>query len=215
MKKIFLVLAFLTCTLSSVAQSPKTLTPFPREVRAIEGEIGFGIRFGAPKLGFDETIGFTCQIEMRYNLPRLPLDFGIQASMGTLNRFRSPIDPSLPSWLRDDDVWIKSWNVLVVSDYTWRRTKRVSFFAGLGLGYAHFDATAPISEYVSEDPYYYALSAGDPKNGICVMPRIGIEFFHHLRLTLDYKFQERANRHFNISIGGVFGGGKKKYKTQD
>lgn len=41
------------------------------------------------------------------------------------------------------------------------------------------------------------------------MPRIGVELLHHLRVTLDYKFQEKANRHIGLTLGVVFGGGRR------
>ena len=40
--------------------------------------------------------------------------------------------------------------------------------------------------------------------------RIGAEFIHHIRLTVDYKLINKKSSFFGVTIGGVIGGGKKK-----
>lgn len=48
---------------------------------------------------------------------------------------------------------------------------------------------------------------------LCLMPRIGGEFFHHLRLTADYKWISRLPDNYgywSCTMGIVLGGGHKK-----
>lgn len=58
-------------------------------------------------------------------------------------------------------------------------------------------------------PNWGGFSTGNKTASFCFMPRVGVELFHHLRITLDYKLQEKANRHVGISLGVVFGGGRR------
>ena len=170
------------------------------EVRRIEGEIGVGLVFATGKLQFDRNnTGATCHAELRYNLQRQPIDVGVQVSGTTFHR-------------ESDMAGLKnfhSWNLLAVADYNYRRGRRVSLFGGLGVGYASIESSAPIM-FDNTQPNWGGFSDGGQRGSFCVMPRIGVEFFNHLRLTLDYKWQEKANRHFSLTLGGVFGGGRKK-----
>ena len=88
--------------------------------------------------------------------------------------------------------------------YNFRRSKNILFFAGMGLGLASHENAAPII-LIGDNSY----DIGGSSSSFCLMPRFGIELFHHLRVTFNYKLEEKANRHFNISVGVVFGGGRK------
>ena len=170
------------------------------EVRRIEGEIGLGLVFATGKLQFDRVnTGATGHIELRYNLRRQPIDVGVQVSGAIFHR-----ESDMAGRLK-----FRGWNLLAVSDYNYRRGRRVSLFGGLGLGYASIINSAPIT-FDNTQPHWGRISTGDKTGSFCVMPRIGVEFFNHLRLTLDYKWQEKANCHFSLTLGGVFGGGRKK-----
>ena len=49
------------------------------------------------------------------------------------------------------------------------------------------------------------------RGSFSLMPRAGVEFINHLRLTLNYKYNQRGMYHYlGLSIGGVFGGGRKR-----
>ena len=67
-------------------------------------------------------------------------------------------------------------------------------FVGLGLGVAWSDINADGSRKGTH---------------FAVMPRVGVELSHHLRITLAYKIFERANNHLTLSLGYVFGGGRR------
>ena len=168
-----------------------------RKVGRIEGEIGGGFSFGADKLNFDKNkLGATFYAEARYNMQRVPLDIGVQAG-GTIFHRES---------VNAGQLKFRTWNVMAVSDYNFRRCKKISLFAGIGLGYASLDHSAPIT-FDDSQSNWGGFSTGTRTGSLCFMPRIGVELFHHLRVTLDYKLQEKANRHFGLSLGVVFGGG--------
>lgn len=166
----------------------------------IEGEIGVGAVFGADKLNFDKNrLGATFYAEGRYNMQRLPLDIGIQVSGAIFHRESN----------NAGELRFNTWNVMAVSDYNFRPCKKVSFFAGIGLGYAALVNSAPIG-FDNSGSNWGSFSTGSKTGSFCMMPRVGVEFFHHLRITFDYKLQEKANRHFGLTLGVVFGGGVKK-----
>lgn len=191
--------------LSGVIHATQKKDKKDKDASCFEGEIGVGVVFGAHKnpLFQRNQPGFTLYAEGRYNFPKEPIDIGLQASWDSFFRESNWGD-------EQESLFFESWHLMAVSDYYLRHDKKVSFFAGLGLGYARLRVIDPRLYSFPNPAYNYYEAGGSSQGGICIMPRIGIEFFHHLRLTLDYKIQERDNRHFNIGIGGVFGGGKKK-----
>ena len=197
MKKLIFAFALL-CFMQGIAQTSQS-TVADRKVGCIEGEIGGGFAFGADKLNFDKNkLGATFYAEVRYNIQRVPLDVGVQVG-GTIFHRES---------VNAGQLKFKTWNVMAVTDYNFRRYKKISFFAGIGLGYASLDNSAPIT-FDDSQPNWGGFSTGTKTGSFCFMPRIGVELFHHLRVTFNYKLEEKANRHFNISVGVVFGGGRK------
>lgn len=190
MKQILLI-CFLMLGFMANAQ----IAELEKGVRSIEVEVGGGAILGAGKLNFDKAkpggMGFG---EIRYNFRRQPIDVGVQVSGNVFNR----------SSRETGNLGFTSVNCLVVSDYNFRRTKNISLFTGLGLGLAWHENSAPIT-YIGETGYII----GGANKSFCFMPRVGAEFFHRLRITLNYKLEEKANRHFNISAGIVFGGGRR------
>lgn len=202
MKKLIFVFALL-CFMqgnAQISQSPVV----GRKVGCIEGEIGGGFSFGADKLNFDKNkLGATFYAEARYNMQRVPLDVGVQVG-GTIFHRES---------VNAGQLKFKTWNVTAVTDYNFRRYKKISFFAGIGLGYASLDNSAPIT-FDDSQPNWGGFSTGTKTGSLCFMPRIGVELLHRLRVTLDYKLQEKANRHFGLSLGVVFGGAVDKHKNK-
>lgn len=198
MKKLIIAFALLLYFMPGNAQTGQSVVT-DQKVGRIEGEIGGGITFGADKLNFDKAKpGATFYAEARYNIQRLPLDVGVQVG-GTIFHRES---------VNAGQLKFKTWNVLAVTDYNFRRYNKISFFAGIGLGYASLDNSAPIT-FDNSQPNWGGFSTGTQTGSFCFMPRIGVEFLHHLRVTFDYKLQEKANRHFGLSLGIVFGGGRR------
>ncbi|MBR7182565.1 MAG: hypothetical protein IKD41_01065, partial [Alistipes sp.] len=92
---------------------------------------------------------------------------------------------------------------LAVVDFNLRRAKNFSIFVGCGVGYGMLINDI---EKISE------IGDIDKLGCFCVMPRVGVELFHHLRATLYYKNLKTEQSHFGVNLGVVFGGGKKKVK---
>lgn len=53
------------------------------EIRAVEFEIGGGVVFGNYMKDFVNDGGLSLFIETRYNIPELPFDIGLQASVSS------------------------------------------------------------------------------------------------------------------------------------
>lgn len=78
----------------------------------------------------------------------------------------------------------------------------------MGLGYFSLDNSAPMTFDDAPDNWG-GYSTGNKTGGFCFMPRAGVELFHRLRLAIDYKLQEDANRHFRTTLEVVFGSGRR------
>lgn len=149
------------------------------EVRRVEASFSVGAslfedRFYGSSASND---GYTFDTELRYNLRRVPMDVGI-------------ISSSDMRTLADDDlIWWDDLSLLAVTDYNFRRGRRISYFVGAGAGVTIYN------EDVTK---------------LCLMPRVGVEFFNRLRLTTAYKVGPEAKNNLNITLGIVVGGGCKK-----
>ncbi len=192
-KRIVILCAALVCCATSFAQRV--------EVRRLEGEIGIGLVNGVNAFTLDQC-GFGPKLygELRYNFQALPIDVGLQLSNSYFWRDSDHQAQRLKS---------KSFNVMAVADYNLFRGRKISLFAGVGLGLGVLDMSHPISINAA-DPHWAGYTTGEGKNKPCLSPRVGVELFNHLRVTIHYMAEERANNHFGFSIGAVLGGGRKR-----
>ena len=176
-----------------------------RKVRAFEVEIGGGIVTPTDKLKFDKNkLGWNAQVELRYNFKHLPLDLGLHVDGALLSREGKTIqDAGIGSVEDIKSVNFASMTGLAVVDFNLRRAKNFSIFVGCGVGYGMLINDI---EKISE------IGDIDKLGCFCVMPRVGVELFHHLRATLYYKNLKTEQSHFGVNLGVVFGGGKKKVK---
>ena len=166
----------------------------------VEGEIGVGGAFPTSKLNLDKnTPGAKLFGEVRYNFEKAPGDLGLHLSGTIFHREAESVAQRLKS---------KSYTVMAVSNYNFWRGTKASLFLGAGLGYARLDMTAPVS-FDNSQPNYGGFHTGDAANRVCFMPRVGVEFFNHLRLSLSYTLVEKAHNHISVGISGVIGGGKR------
>ena len=190
-----IVLLLLAVALCSTARAQTV------EVRRFEAEIGVGLVNGASKLSLDGCdAGPLLYAEVRYNLRALPIDVGVQLSSSYFHRKADG---------QADRLQTRSSNIMAVADYNLFRGRRVSLFAGVGVGCGVLELTAPLA-ITHPDERWSGYTTGDGKSKLCLSPRFGVELFNHLRLTLFYMGEERANNHFGLSIGGVIGGGRKR-----
>lgn len=163
-----------------------------REAGKFEGEIGAGIPFLGKKYGGTFEPGWAAYAEGRYNFRSIPVDIGLKFQTGEFYR----------TWDRaafNGDY--RFYTASVVSHYNFRRTKNVSPFVGCGVGVSVFTA------------HYYDFEVIDCKEhdfAACIAPRIGIEFFHHVRLSAAYLLMNKQYGNMEVSIGVVLGGGRRK-----
>lgn len=198
--KNLLLAAALLLSMGAQAQSE-------RKMRYFELELGAGTVLGTSdmKIGdyfTDNKAGYSYFLEGRYNFDRLPLDLGLHLGVSSFNRSIDDLDYFIDNF-KGDDINFLSYDIMAVADFNLRRTKAVSLFVGIGAGYSALN-----NDHFDVDTY------GEFKDGIkgsfIFMPRVGVELFHHIRVTADYKLVEKSNRNFGISLGVVFGGGVKR-----
>ena len=174
MKKILLFALVMMCALPVAAQD---------DIRRFEGEIAVGLARSTHLLDYDnQLLGWKLTTELRYNLRTLPMDFGLQISLGNY-RYDD-------STLHYNEIYNASY-ILAVADYNFRRNKNVSCFVGVGAG-------------MSDTEFRFNETA------MCVMPRVGVEFWRHLRLTASYYIADKEHSGIALTVGVVFGGGNKK-----
>lgn len=177
-----------------------------REVGRFEFEIGGGIALGSGKLSdlnlkWDKNNpGYSLHGELRYNFARLPLDIGARFSSSFFNR-------DLGDIFQNADF--KAINLMGFVDYNLFRRSKFSLFLGAGFGYAGLD-TSHLATLDDQRPGLKEFIKDNSEGAFCMMPRVGVELFHRLRLTLGYLYQgNAATNHFDISLGFVFGGGER------
>ena len=181
----------------------------PRQIRAFEFELAGGIVSPTEKLSFDKNnLGWTAQGELRYNFKRLPLDLGVHVDGALFNREGQRLTTT-EDLKGIATAKFTSITGLGVVDVNLLRTKGFSIFFGCGVGYGMLLSDIRAIQDVQDI---------DQKGSFCVMPRAGIELFRHLRATFYYKHfevggvKDLSQDHYGVSLGVVFGGGKKKVK---
>ena len=190
-KNITALAALFFCISGAVAQ--------PIDVRRFEGEFGVGGVTALNPLVLDHcNLGVKVFGEVRYNIKQLPMDAGLHLAWTTMGRKAAIIEQPLKS---------NSWNVMAVTDYNFMRGRTISIFLGAGVGLGYMNMTMPVKISASDIQARYIT--GDDALRLCAMPRVGFEFFNHLRLTVSYTVQEVANNHLSVAISGVLGGGPK------
>lgn len=151
------------------------------EVRRVEGSIALGASFFEDSF-YDSTAS----------------EVGLLLNLELLYNFRKlPMDVGVlcVSDLRGGDCelcngsWEGNSSWLVVTDYNFRRGSKVSYFVGAGVGATIYDADA---------------------TKLCFMPRVGMEFFNRLRLTMAYMVGPEAKNTLNLTLGVAIGGGRKR-----
>lgn len=163
-----------------------------REVGKFEAEIGAGIPFLGKKYGGTFEPGWAAYAEGRYNFRSVPADIGLKFQTGTFYRTWDGF-----TFNGDYHYYATS----VVSHYNFRRTKNVSPFVGCEAGFSVLTA------------HYYDFEVIDRKEhdfAACIAPRIGVEFFHHVRLSVAYLLMNKEYSNMEVSIGVVLGGGRRK-----
>ena len=135
-----------------------------------------------PHIGIASTSFITAGIEYRYNFNQRPWDVGINCSMD-----------------------FSGSRITTVGDYNFARNKNISFFIGIGAGWANTDILN-IDEAIEE---YGDSCCASTQDCLCVYPRIGLEFFRHLRLTATVNTYNFKEAEFLLTLGVAIGGRRK------
>lgn len=160
-----------------------------RTVRALELDFSVGLATAAKDMPIygPSREGVDAAIELRYNFAAAPVDLGLGVSLCSMYR-----GTSIGNVIRS--YKFVSENLLVTTDYNFFQGRMVSPFVGFGMGVAWSDVNADNSPHGA----HFAF-----------MPRVGVELWRHVRVTVAYKAFEKANNHLTISLGYAFGGGKR------
>ena len=173
-----------------------------RSVSLIEFELGVGAKaspnvsvidfnsFSAVKS--DKTnIGAALFMEARVNIPSTAFDVGLQFSLHFFDR----------EWEGMMNRTYRFKSLTTYIDYNYRKWDNIVPFAGVGVGFSNVDLEVD----------YAAPAANDVSNtnSACLNPRIGVEIYDRVRLTLDWKIMHKHFSQVGLSLGFVFGGGKR------
>lgn len=153
-------------------------------VRRIEVEAGGGFIYAGSYAGNRAKPGMVLFVEARHNFPMTPFDVSLQAVTGSFSR-------------KDDNLAVNL-NVggVIFADWNWRPGRAAAPFIGLGIGAAAIESMGISSGHLQEAAFV-------------LNPRIGIELFGHLRITLEYKRIRPYCSFLGLNVGFAFGGGPK------
>lgn len=167
-----------------------------RQVRSFEFEPSLGLCM--PLYGGGQNYhgkeGLSFGLESRYNFESAPVSVGCELNIVAAVRSRnSSAGNSTASSCRTASL-------SVTSDYYFNRGGKVSPFVGAGVGLAMRESV------ISDSGYDYAGMRGYPFGGVFT-PRIGVELWNHLRVTVDARLTHRDYNVIGFRIGYAFGGG--------
>lgn len=181
MKRIYLFTLGSLFMIAGTKMSAQDVTP----VKPFEFEISIGGTYAIDKYVGEKLIGPAFALEGRYNFPQNPMDLGLEIYGGSTARK-----------YEDSNLSNRILSISLYSDYNFRRGKKFSPFFGIGVGMA---SCKVVQGYYGND----ALKA-------IFTPRLGLEILNHLRITAYSKLGYKGYNNFGVSVGYVFGGGRKK-----
>lgn len=184
--KTFPRIFFIFLALSIAALSVRGAEPL--RVQNFEGGIGlFRLSHPINSIKGSESYVDFCLLpsaEIRFNFPHTPWDLGILYSY-----MDASYSEDLGCAADNESVLIG-----VCSHYNLRQGRKVNPFFGLATGVAIFS------------------SHGFRHTGFAVEPRIGVEFVHHIRLSLECQISRKHYNAVGLTLGFVIGGRPKKTK---
>lgn len=134
--------------------------------RTIELNPFVGATYGLSSEAGSRKIGPSFGFEGRWNLKTCPIDIGLQAYLGQ----------AITSY-KKLDVKCRTISLTAFGDYNWNFGRNISPFIGLGIGLNQYDI-------VDSGWYDYKYDDNDVQ-GCGVVPRVGIELYRHIRITLE------------------------------
>ena len=164
-------------------------------------ELGAGPTFGYSKvMGLSNNqAGATIFGEARYAFSKVPVSVGLQVATNLYSRdYYSGGDEITGA----SGIDFFSTNIMITGDYYLEVNDKINLFAGAGLGYCKINNSKNVE---ISDADFGAISVGDdgPSGTAAFMPRVGVLFFNKIRLTVGYRFEEKANRSAFATAGFV------------
>lgn len=193
MKKVIITTVLIICGITHMSAQNNN-------VKLFEIEAGLGITTAGNSTSLwgytnrANRIGANLIIEPRINIPGSSFDIGVQLNLNYFARI----------WGDNITYTYRFKNLAAYTDYNYRKWKYLHLFGGCGIGLSAYETEIyrPVSGQSPFTISYY--------DSFYLAPRVGVEVFNHLRLTVEYKFlrwEEVSN--LNITVGFVFGGGRK------
>lgn len=182
MKKLLSFYLFLIMAMGAVAEDRL-------DVQRIEGEIrtGMSLPLGGYHGGCAKGNALL-GAELRYNFKQSPWDCGIL--IVELDVARRGYGYS--------DSRLRTATFGILGDYNFRQGRKINPFAGLVVGGGVLE---PIGSFTLNPNHHGSM---------VFMPRVGCEFFRHIRLTASTTLSRKGYNTFNIALGIVIGGRPKK-----
>lgn len=164
-----------------------------QQVRPFEFEIRAGAAMPINRIhGSNRSDGPVFGIELRHNFKNSPFDIGFTMVLTNIYyEFKSK-----PANLEQCNLTAMTG---LTSDYNFHQGGTVNPFVGIGFGYGLQDA-------MLDEVYDNSSDNGN----IIVTPRIGVELWRHLRLTLAANLSIKYYNSLSLTVGYAIGGGKKK-----
>lgn len=185
MKKVFLSVIAAMTMMTAAAQT--------KTIRPIEVEMHVGATRPIGNLdGSDSKTGPHIGLEMRYNFKNSPFDAGLMVDMTSAVHSRSFEDVGRM------DQSNRTVLLSLAGDYNFGQGNTVNPFAGIGLGVGIHDALNDVYDETNDNKTTFALS-----------PRVGVELWRHLRVTLAANISCKYYNNVALTIGYVIGGGLK------
>lgn len=169
-------------------------------------ELGAGPTFLANNIdGLKNWLGGVLYAEGRYAFSYVPVTVGIYVGRNVFDRrfhYRETDDAGMliMSVRRDVNYW--STNVMLTGDYYIDMSKDVQFFAGGGIGICEIRYSK--DAVVEAGRYDLSVADNGTSGTASLMPRIGIVVKNHLRLSVGYMLQEKANSAMFVTVGYAF-----------
>lgn len=179
---------FLAALFAMSAANANAQNSYDRPVKAFEFEPFVGVTYGLAGNVGSHLVGPALGFEARYNLNCLPVDVGTQLYIGSaVSKYAGGI------------LSFRTFSFMSVCDYNFLLGEKVSPFVGIGLGMNGYDIVQG----------YYPGDKTDNTMGVGLMPRVGVELFRHVRVTLNAHIGKRNYNTIGLSVGYAFGGSAK------
>ena len=68
------------------------------------------------------------------------------------------------------------------------------------------ERASPAENFYKDDKLISRDFVGNNKYSVCILPRIGIKLFNHLRFSIEYKIEEKASSNVAFNVGFTIGG---------